>query len=81
VLERLQRRVALAVATNCSEELGGIAVGKTGIQCAAVVTAERAGFYKPHPRPYLLALEELKVEPTRTLFVAASPADLPEQAA
>jgi beta-phosphoglucomutase-like phosphatase (HAD superfamily) len=42
-----------------------------------VVTAERAGFYKPHPRAYRLALEELNVEPARALFVAGSPADLP----
>ena len=42
-----------------------------------MVTAERAGFYKPHPRAYRLALEELNVEPARALFVAGSPADLP----
>jgi 2-haloacid dehalogenase len=50
VLKRLQGRVALAVVTNCSEALGVIAVEKTRIQFAEVVTAERAGFYKPRPR-------------------------------
>jgi 2-haloacid dehalogenase len=77
VLQRLQGRIPLAVVTNCSEVLGRIAVEKTGIQFADVVTAERAGFYKPNPRPYRLALEELRVEPARALFVAGSPADLP----
>lgn len=41
-----------------------------------IVTAERAGFYKPDPRPYLLALEELKVDPVHCLFVAGSVYDL-----
>ena len=42
-----------------------------------LVTAERAGFYKPHPRPYLLALEELGVAPDpESLFVAGSAYDL-----
>jgi 2-haloacid dehalogenase len=52
-------------------------VAKTRIQFTEVVTAERAGFYKPHPQAYRLALEELKVEAARALFVAGSPADLP----
>jgi 2-haloacid dehalogenase len=77
VLERLRRQVKLAVVTNCSEALAGIAVAKTRIQFTEVVTAERAGFYKPHPQAYRLALEELKVEAARALFVAGSPADLP----
>jgi 2-haloacid dehalogenase len=77
VLGELQRRVVLAVVTNCSEALGAIAVEKTGIQFANLVTAERAGFYKPHPQTYRLALEELEVEPAQALFVAGSPADLP----
>jgi 2-haloacid dehalogenase len=76
-LERLQLRVALAVVTNCSETLAKAAVEKTRIRFVDVVTAERAGFYKPHPETYRLALKELKVDPGRALFVAGSPADLP----
>jgi 2-haloalkanoic acid dehalogenase type II len=76
VLDRLQQHAALAVVTNCSETLAGIAVEKTGIRFTKVVTAERAGFYKPHSKAYRLALEELNVEPARALFVAGSPADL-----
>jgi 2-haloacid dehalogenase len=77
VLEQLQRRVALAVVTNCSETLAKVAVEKTRIRFAGVVTAERAGYYKPRPESYRLALKELNVEPGRALFVAGSPADLP----
>jgi 2-haloacid dehalogenase len=77
VLERLQPRARLAVVTNCSEKLGAIAVEKTGIPFAQVITAERAGYYKPHPHAYRLTLELLGVQPHQALFVAGSPADLP----
>jgi 2-haloacid dehalogenase len=40
-----------------------------------VVTAERAGAYKPRPEPYHYALEELAVAPEAVLFVAGSPND------
>ena len=70
VLGALHRRVPLAIVTNCSEALGGIAIARTGIAFDAVVTAERAGFYKPHPAPYRLALAELGAAPQDCLFVA-----------
>jgi FMN phosphatase YigB (HAD superfamily) len=41
-----------------------------------IVTAERAGFYKPDPQPYRVALGELGVAPDRCLFVAGSAYDL-----
>lgn len=47
-----------------------------GAAFAVVVTAERAGFYKPHPRPYRMALDALGVAPARCLFVAGSAYDL-----
>lgn len=68
--------VPLAVATNCSERLGRIAAGRTGTAFAAIVTAERAGFYKPHPAPYRLALAELGVAAAECLFVAGPAYDL-----
>jgi 2-haloacid dehalogenase len=68
--------VPLGVATNCSEALGRVAAARVGVPLAAVVTAERAGFYKPDPRPYRLALTELSVAPERCLFVAGSAYDL-----
>jgi 2-haloalkanoic acid dehalogenase type II len=68
--------VPLGVVTNCSERLGRVAVNCLGTDFAVVVTAERAGFYKPDPRPYRLALAELKVDPERCLFVAGSAYDL-----
>jgi 2-haloalkanoic acid dehalogenase type II len=76
VLGALHGRVPLAIVTNCSEALGRIAVACTGITFDAVVTAERAGFYKPHPAPYRRALAELGAEPEDCLFVAGSAYDL-----
>ena len=49
----------LGVVTNCSEQLGRLAADRVGADFAAVVTAERAGFYKPDPHPYRLCLEIL----------------------
>jgi 2-haloacid dehalogenase len=76
VLGVLRRHCRLAVVTNCSEALGHIAAERTGIAFDAVVTADRAGFYKPHPRPYRLALDELGIAAEKALFVAGSAYDL-----
>jgi 2-haloalkanoic acid dehalogenase type II len=77
VLGALRREgMVLGVVTNCSEELAAKAVACTGINFDVAVTAERAGFYKPDPRPYGMALDELGVMPGRCLFVAGSAFDL-----
>jgi 2-haloacid dehalogenase len=68
--------IALGIVTNCSEQLGAQAVACTGIEFDVVVTAERAGYYKPNPRPYLIALDELNVAAMQCLFVAGSAYDL-----
>jgi 2-haloacid dehalogenase len=68
--------IALGVVTNCSEKLGARAVARTGIEFDVVVTAERAGHYKPDPRPYQNALDELNLTADRCLFVAGSGYDL-----
>lgn len=70
------RSVPLGIVTNCSERLGRVAAACVGVEFACVVTAERAGFYKPDPHPYRLGLEELGLEPARCLFVAGSAFDL-----
>lgn len=77
VLAVLQRQVPLAVVTNCSDDLGGRAAALVGVPFKVVVTAERAGWYKPDPRPYQLALDQLGVPASRALFVAGSPFDVP----
>jgi 2-haloalkanoic acid dehalogenase type II len=74
VLKKLDAR--LGVVTNCSEKLGRAAAARVGVAFDVIVTSERAGFYKPHPAPYQLALEELALEPKQVLFVAGSGFDL-----
>ena len=68
------RRVA--VATNCSEALGRSAARRVSAHFDVVVTAERAGCYKPDPAIYGLALDELGVPAERVLYVAGSPYDV-----
>ena len=66
----------LGVVTNCSERLGRAAAARVGVPFDVIVTSERAGFYKPHPRPYQLALSELHLDAKDVLFVAGSGFDL-----
>ncbi len=66
----------LGVVTNCSEALGRLAAGRIPVPFSVIVTAERAGYYKPDPRPYRLALNELGVAAEHCLFVAGSAYDL-----
>jgi 2-haloalkanoic acid dehalogenase type II len=75
-LKQLEGRVKLGVVTNCSDRLGRRAAARAGVPFDIVVTSERAGFYKPDPRPYRMALDELGVDPSRALFVAGSAYDL-----
>lgn len=76
VLDSLGKEHKLGVVTNCSERLGRAAAGRLGVPFDVIVTAERAGFYKPDPAPYRLALSELQLEPAQALFVAGSGYDL-----
>jgi 2-haloalkanoic acid dehalogenase type II len=68
--------VPLGVVTNCSEALGRRAAGRLAVSFDVVVTAERAGFYKPNPQPYELALREIGCSAEHCLFVAGSAYDL-----
>jgi 2-haloalkanoic acid dehalogenase type II len=76
VLDALENATKLAVVTNCSERLGMLGASRLQTRWSCIVTAERAGYYKPHPRPYLLALETLGVSPRDAVFVAGSGYDL-----
>lgn len=63
------------IVTNCSERLGALAARKAGT-FELVMTAERAGAYKPDPRPYRAALDALSLDAARVLFVAGSAHDV-----
>ncbi len=67
----------LGVVTNCSQDCAERAAAVTGLSFDAVVSAERAGFYKPNPRAYRAGLDALALPAERVLFVAGSPHDVP----
>jgi 2-haloacid dehalogenase len=66
----------LGIVTNCSERLGRRAAARLQAPFECVVTAERAGHYKPDPAPYRLALREFGLPAERVLFIAGSGFDL-----
>lgn len=76
LLQALRPHCKLAVVTNCSRELGERAAQRLGIAWDVVVTSEEAGFYKPDPRPYQLALQRLQVDAADAAFVAGSGYDM-----
>jgi 2-haloacid dehalogenase len=75
-LDALEGRTRLAVVTNCSKRLGALAAARLATRWDCVVTAEEAGYYKPHPRPYLHALAKLGVDAADAAFIAGSGYDL-----
>ncbi len=77
VLRALGAKVPIAVATNASVALGRVAADAVGVPIDVLVTAEAAGFYKPRPEPYRMALEQLGLPASQVLFVAGSAADVP----
>src|SRR5205085_96699 len=74
---RLLHGRRLAIVTNCSQRLAELAAARTGGVFEQVVSAERAGVYKPDPRPYRFAAAALGLPPERILFVAGSAHDVP----
>lgn len=75
-LAALKPHYRLGIVTNCSERLGSIAADRVGVPFDVVITSEKAGFYKPNPAPYRMALETLGVAPGNAVFVAGSAYDL-----
>lgn len=75
LLQALRPHCRLGVVTNCSERLGHRAA-LLGVEWDVVVTSEEAGYYKPDPRPYALALARLEVEPPQAAFIAGSGYDM-----
>ncbi|WP_025136680.1 HAD family hydrolase [Achromobacter sp. DH1f] len=76
LLQALRPHCQLGVVTNCSQRLGQRAAALLGVDWDVVVTSEEAGFYKPDPRPYALALARLDTPASQAAFVAGSGYDL-----
>ncbi|KAK2603162.1 hypothetical protein N8I77_009640 [Diaporthe amygdali] len=83
VLPELKARgYKLGVVTNCSAELGPVAVRRAeqsvggGFSFDAAITAEDSGFYKPAKEAYEAILPRLGVHLDEILFVAGSAGDV-----
>lgn len=79
VLQRLKARgFKLGIVTNCSQQLGHLAISKVGnlVALDASITAEESGFYKPTPQAYTSILPLLGVDREDVLFVAGSAGDV-----
>jgi 2-haloacid dehalogenase len=76
VIERLSKTHLLGVVINCYQRLGLIASIRIVVEFEVIVSAERAGYYKPHPAPYPIPLDELNRHPGGVPFVAGSAFDL-----
>lgn len=76
IIAELASTTKIGVVTNCSEKLGAQAALSLSANFDVVLTAERAGYYKPDPRIYEKAIEEIGGEPERILYVGGSPYDV-----
>jgi 2-haloacid dehalogenase len=66
----------VGVVTNCSEPLAQRAAARVGVEFDVLVSAERAGFYKPREESYNLALREIGLPAAKVMYVAGSPYDV-----
>ncbi len=74
VLSRLrQADLKLLVLTNCSQRLAQIAAANVPVRWDAVISAEQAGFYKPHPSAYEAGCRAAGERPTRSCSCPALP--------
>lgn len=76
LLAALKPHCRIGVVTNCSRRLGAQAAHLLGVDWDVVITSEEAGFYKPDPRPYALALDRLGCTADQAAFVAGSGYDM-----
>jgi 2-haloacid dehalogenase len=67
--------VPYAFVTNCSTELATVAVERSGLRPAFTLAAEEAGWFKPRPEVYALAVERLGIDAGATRFVAGAAYD------
>jgi 2-haloalkanoic acid dehalogenase type II len=72
-LDRL--KVPYAFVTNCSSELAAIAVARSRLAPAFVLSAEEAGWYKPRPEVYRLACVRAGVIREEARFIAGAAYD------
>ena len=70
-LGRLQGKYRLAVLSNGDLRSLDSAVSGLGIPVETAISAEQAGYYKPHPQVYLHGVRELELSGEQGLHMAA----------
>lgn len=68
----LTQHAALAVITNCDDDLFAESNRKLGVEFDFIVTAEQARVYKPDLQPFHLMIERIDGDSRRLLHVAQS---------
>ena len=71
-LAGLKRRFALAVITNCDDDLFAASNRRLGVEFDFVITAQQCGGYKPDPHNFEVAFERIDRPRERILHVAQS---------
>lgn len=77
-LDRLKRHaIPWAIVSNVDKSVLEALLEKSGLgsRSPTVVSSHKARAYKPHPRPFRMAQEQLKGAPTRVLHVGDSPGE------
>lgn len=69
-LRALERRYRLAVISNIDDDMFAASARLLGVSFDAVITAEQARCYKPHPAIFEAALRRLAAEPESVAHVA-----------
>ncbi len=72
----LRRRRLVAALSNGDVDVLARLAHANAISWDIVLSTSTIGSFKPDPRAYEFAVETLRIEPARTLFVAAHPWDL-----
>lgn len=71
-LEKLQTRYKLAIISNVDDDLFAASARLLKVEFDEVITAEQAKAYKPSLAPFRLALQKLRLAPSRVLHVGQS---------
>lgn len=75
-LDRLAARVTLTGLTNASTDQVAAISRRQNLRWHTVLSTALARTYKPSPAAYQLAIDQLALDPQKTLFIAAHPWDL-----
>jgi 2-haloacid dehalogenase len=69
-LARMKPKYKLGIISNIDEDILARSLCYLGTGIDYIITAERAGSYKPDPEPFKLALEEIGIAPSHILHAA-----------